>query len=173
MEGNVDFSLVTGFFSGYEEYRIDTGNKIKFLIEAGNYDFVEDDLIRDGDFFPIDFYSQHRPPAGFCLIGFSEPTNPGEVVAFMLSLKDYIGRYRPANFRDLLVLGKEYPNLQKRRSILAIGQLSNELDGKTYFPVLMSTLKDDKKQRGLSVLEWKSGTGFGPSYVFLFVSDVF
>lgn len=63
--------------------------------------------------------------------------------------------YRPAIFPELLALGSQYPNLQMKHSITALGSFSQEIEGHRWAPELYSD-GNDISERVLSLI-WGDG----------------
>jgi len=105
------------------------------LLEAGRYDFVEPlarHYVSNLKVFPI-----HETDGTF--FSFEKDLAPMERI-----IKMRTAGFQPATVDELLTLGKDYPDLQKERPVVAFGSWEVSNDGLFFkYPVLSS--KDGKR----------------------------
>src|SRR3990167_9382333 len=99
---------------------------LKNLIKAGNYDFVNDN-INDKNFPNF----QDMPSGKVELLHFDRYITSEEAIKEMESKG-----MRPANLKELLVFGKEYPEEQRKYPIVALGSVWRSLLGDRSVAVL-------------------------------------
>ena len=93
---------------------VDYNRSLNAMIKAGKYDWVRDDI--NTKHFPLKGKGKHELKA--VLLHFNRYIEFDDAIAEM----DRQG-YRPGNIEELLALGEQYPDLQKRFPIVALGSV--------------------------------------------------
>lgn len=91
---------------------IDQAESFEEMIKAGQYDEVNS-AVRSVSF---PWKRKGSKKVELTLVQFDRPLAPGEMTRLMEAR-----RYRPAFIEELLALGKEHPDLQRRIPIVALG----------------------------------------------------
>jgi len=108
---------------------VDYNRSLAEMIEAGNYDWFNDDINREN--FPVSGESKHQVPV--TLFHFDRYIKSDDAIAEMKK-----EGYRPAKIEELLALGSAQPDLQREFPIIALGSAWRNLDGPRDVPALWS-----------------------------------
>lgn len=126
------------------------------LINAGKYGYVDSRLMH-GE-FPVKGSGTGR--IQILIVNFGRPMTSAEILNELEEMK-----LRPINFRELLAIGKQYPNLQRNFPIVALGSaIWKDAAGAEYCGILSKFQKE--RWIGVSYLNenkyyWKSECCFG------------
>lgn len=106
---------------------IDYSRSVEDGIKAGNYDWVNNDIISKN------FPSQEKGPSevNIELIHFNKEMTTGQVLAEL----EKTG-YRPATLKELLALGEKHPDPQREFPIIAPGSVWQDPNGCRHCPYL-------------------------------------
>ncbi len=121
--------IVKAWYPGKENFKVivDYERSLQQMIKAGNYDWVNNNII--ADHFSVK--SKGKQEEVITLFHFNRTMASDEVLSEM----DKQG-FRPVKIEDLLGLGENYPELQKKFPIAALGSVWQNPEGHYCVPYL-------------------------------------
>jgi len=125
---------------------VDYSKTLQQMLTDGNYDWTDSD-ISEKNFHLITEINDDKRSVSAKLFCFGRNISSQEVIS-----KIKKAGYRPATITELLVLGKNYPKIQKKFSVVALGSVWHNAGGFRYVPVLGFS----NRGRGV-VLSWYDG----------------
>lgn len=109
--------------------KVDYNCSIVGMIVLGKYDYVSYDCGQNVINFPVEGSGQEQ--LDLTLFEFVDRVSSEQVASEL----EILG-YQPATLVELLAFGKEYPEVQKEVSIVALGSVHTFPDSDNYVPVL-------------------------------------
>jgi hypothetical protein len=131
---------------------VDYDISIKTAIRRGKYSFVDD--IGDDNFAP----NQNRSGVRRVLIHFIHFDRAVMIKEVMKGLR--CRRVRPADLTELLAIGEQYPQIQRRAWVVALGSSWLRISSSVYVPILSGNTTSR------SVLLWPRDQDWIPGCLF-------
>jgi len=156
-EKNLSITEVITLIRGKNEFdlSVDYSRTVQEMIEAGNYDWTNNDITEKIFPLPTELSGQ-KTTVSSKLFHFNRLISSEDAINEM----DAAG-FRPATLAELLALGEAHPELQKEFPIVALSSVWRDAYGDRHVPVLFFV----DYRRGLG-LGW-FGRDWGSDYRFL------